>query len=529
MAPRRPLVTSQMWPLEPEERRQAGRRPFECELPGTPEEFAAMVDQGRRRGWPEVVRAGLYGLLRHAAEPAGRDPRAQLQALMDASEHDGDPDMLALALAWRAWLAVAAGLDTGAVPEDDLARAVVILETEDGNPVVRATAHFRLAFSFLSRCLWELADEQFASAELMVDAVDPLAKDPLLHRAALAYDRALVQLDWGCAVREVAGPAGARHRRETQEVLIAAADCVDMPSAWRRDVRLAGLVLDVVAGAARTLEVRAHLDDIERTGQDQAWAGYLHLALALCPEVIGLGMAAEEADRAIATIDAKESPAPYNLALYQATVLEAAAGGRRTAGLRSAEELATQRERGRQTSLAAMRTAIASERLRKERDVLAHHAYVDPLTGLENRRGFDRRIAALRTAGVEQVAVLLFDVDDFKRVNDSLGHPAGDTVLRRIADILTANVRSGDFAARLGGDEFVLLLAGSGGSATKRGDAIAAEINAQVWRDLGADLQVSVSVGVATGHPSAIDALGQQADVALYRAKAGRDQLTSSY
>jgi diguanylate cyclase (GGDEF)-like protein len=514
--------------MEPEERREAARRAFECDLPGTPQEFAALVAEGERCHWPEVVRAGMYGLLRHAAEPAGADPSAEVERLIARAEMDEDLDTLALALAWRGFLGATRLRGTTSVVDEDLARSAVMLGSSEGNPVVKATAHFRLAFSYMHRNLWELADEQFASAEVMVDAVDPLAKDPLLHRAALAYDRVMVQLDWGCALRSVGGPDAARTRREVQEALVAAADCVDMPPAWREDVRIARLLLDIVAGARRSEEVQDQLAYIARTGDMQMWEGHLHLALALSPDELGLTAAEREAGLAIEMIDAEESRAVYDLALHQATVLEAAVTGGRTAGLRSAEELAAQREVSRQRSVAAMRAAIAAVRLRNERDLLARHAYVDPLTGLENRRGFDRHVAGLQECGVEQVAMLVFDVDHFKRVNDTLGHAAGDTVLRRVADVLTANVRSGDFAARFGGDEFVLVLSHSTHqAAVRRSEAIAAEIADQTWRDIGPQLSVSVSAGVATGHPGSINLLGHQADMALYQAKSQRADLAT--
>ena len=82
----------------------------------------------------------------------------------------------------------------------------------------------------------------------------------------------------------------------------------------------------------------------------------------------------------------------------------------------------------------------------------------DALTGLSNRRGFSSRLADALARDPRQVAVLCLDLDDFKAVNDSLGHPAGDAVLVTIAQRLRANVRSRDTVARLGGDEFAVLM-----------------------------------------------------------------------
>ncbi|HTW10946.1 MAG TPA: GGDEF domain-containing protein [Acidimicrobiales bacterium] len=503
-------------------RREAARRPFECQLPGTPGEFAAMVAEGERRGWPDVVRSGLYGLVRHAAEGPDGDPSAAIQALIDRARCDGDMAMFALALAWRAWVAITAGGDIDASADDDLAKAAVILEDPDGDPVIKATAHFRVAFSYLQRRLWELADEQFAAAEAMVDAVDPLTQDPLLHRAALAYDRVLVQLDWACALLEFGDMEGVKTRYKVQAAALASTEDMEMPAEWREDCELAALVLELLAGFAplsRAAECLSELSEQKKA----VWQGFLYLAQALHAEVIGLGAATAAAERAVASIDANENPAVYDLAVHQATVLEAKVAGKRTAGLRSAEALAGQREKGRQASLTGMQAMLASERLRNERDQLARHAYHDPLTGLANRRGFDRHVASLQGSGVGQVAVLLFDIDHFKPVNDRFGHQAGDTVLRRVGEVLTASVRAGDFAARIGGDEFALLLANSTAvAAAKRAEAIAQEVATQNWRDIDGELTVSISAGVAAGEPRAIDTLSRQADASLYEAKASR-------
>lgn len=508
-------------------RRDLARRPFECELPGTEAEFAAMVQQGKEQGWPEVVLAGLYGLLRHAAEPPGGDPRVAVRSLLEQARSDGDLDMTALALAWRAWTAVATGGATDGLADEDLARALVILEQPGGDPVKRATAHFRVAFCLWHRQLWELADEQLASAEAMVDAVDPAGADPLLHRAALALDRALIQLDWACALREV-GAEGAERCRDEQARVVKASARIVMPEDWRLHIELAALLLDVVAGSDRSEEVRAWLaKPIE--GPLAEWEGHLHLAASLAASLAGRTAAGDaavrEAELAVASMEAggaTDSPA-YSLALHHAAVLEAAALGRKTAGLRHAEALAAQRASDRRASLAATRAVIASQRLRSERDTLALQAHADPLTGLGNRRGVERHVASLRAQRVEEVALVLLDVDHFKPVNDCFGHLAGDSVLKRLSDVMTGNVRSGDFAARLGGDEFLLLLAGSSmAAATRRAEAISREIAEQRWPDIDPGLRVTASFGVAVGRPSDVDALNRQADLALYRAKASR-------
>jgi diguanylate cyclase (GGDEF)-like protein len=520
------VVTTDLGLEESDLRLEAARRAFECELPGTPQEFVERYAEAESQGWAEVSRASLYGILRHAAEGGG-DPHPAIEELRERAEVDGDDDTLALALAWRGFCWI---MDHDprlmAAADDDLARAAVMLETPGGNPVIRATTHFRLAFSFLQRRLWELADEQYAAAEVMVDAVDPYVKDPLLHRAALAFNRVMVQLDWASALREAGDLQGVQARRKAQVDAIAAAECHDMPEGWRQDIAIAALVLDAMAGAPRVADLETALAE---QGPEGEWSGALHLALSLLPDHIGVEAAAKAAEAAIEGIDAADMPAEHDLALHQATVLEAARAGVRTAGLRSAEALISQRNNSRVATLTAMRSLIAAERLRSEHDTLARHAYLDHLTGLANRRSFDRHVGNLQAGGADQVAMLLFDVDHFKLVNDRYGHAAGDAVLRRLSDVLTANVRSGDFAARFGGDEFVLLLGDSGQpSARRRSEAIAAEIAAQDWSEIDPNLHVTVSVGVASGHPAQLDALTARADTALYEAKAGRTPLGHS-
>jgi diguanylate cyclase (GGDEF)-like protein len=480
-----------------------------------------MVEEGERRQWPEVVRSGLYGLLRHAAE-GGSEADEEVRRLLERASADGDDDMVALALAWRAWVAIVKRGEMGGQADEDLARAAVMLEGAGGDPVVRTAAHFRVGFSFWHRRLWELADEQFAACEAMVDAVDPFSKDPFLHRAALALDRVMVQVDLALVQRELGDLDSVRRRRRVQAELIATCEGLDMPSAWREHISIAALVVDVLAGRQRLKDVEEAISRLEGNENLAEWEAHLYLAKALCtPE---LGPATALAEHAVEVLQRGGSQDPvYFMALRQTVELEARVAGKKTAGLRLAEAVALEREHSRLASLAGMRATLASERMRAERETLLRHAYSDPLTGLANRRGFERHVEQLIAAGVKEGALLLFDLDDLKPLNDRFGHSAGDFVLCRLADVLTASVRLGDFAARIGGDEFVLLLAGADfEAAAKRSEEVAHKVAALSWDEVEPRLEVSVSAGVSAGPLSQIVSLTREADTALYRAKSAR-------
>lgn len=165
---------------------------------------------------------------------------------------------------------------------------------------------------------------------------------------------------------------------------------------------------------------------------------------------------------------------------------------------------------------------------------LAALAVTDTLTGLPNRRGFQERatpalLAARRRGGV--AALLTFDLDRFKAINDGFGHAAGDAVLHGVAVALAGTLRAGDVPARFGGEEFVALLPDTTLPAAREvAERLRAAISATVPHPAGPGAEVTVSIGVAPvggGEPElALLAALAAADAALYRAKhAGRDRV----
>ncbi len=166
-----------------------------------------------------------------------------------------------------------------------------------------------------------------------------------------------------------------------------------------------------------------------------------------------------------------------------------------------------------------------SSRMMRVNKKVSDLAQTDPVTSLANRRAFVDRlrtaIAACRR-GAKPIAVLYFDLDHFKDVNDTLGHPIGDELLRQVAARIKRVVRANDVFARFGGDEFAILQS----DISDHGDAgtLAAKIGqliAQPYAIEGNEIHVSASIGIAiyssdAGRP---DEMMIQADLALYRAK----------
>ena len=155
-----------------------------------------------------------------------------------------------------------------------------------------------------------------------------------------------------------------------------------------------------------------------------------------------------------------------------------------------------------------------------------HLAFHDCLTGLPNRALFEDRLDIAAARREANVTVLLLDLDRFKLVNDTLGHPAGDTLIREFGERLRSLVRECDTIARLGGDEFAILIEDACLADVRR---LATRIVHDIRRPFelsGTQVHVGVSIGIAASASVAADPLElvRRADIALYEAKdSGRD------
>ncbi len=158
---------------------------------------------------------------------------------------------------------------------------------------------------------------------------------------------------------------------------------------------------------------------------------------------------------------------------------------------------------------------------------MEERATTDGLTGLTNHRAFRERLAqmhALAERQGQQFAVILTDIDHFKKVNDTYGHPVGDAVLKRVAAVFAGRARKVDVVARYGGEEFVLILPDTDGEGAELfANKLREEVAAQIMTSDQGPFQVTISMGVAEypqdcREPSE---LIERADQALYRCKRG--------
>jgi diguanylate cyclase (GGDEF)-like protein len=180
----------------------------------------------------------------------------------------------------------------------------------------------------------------------------------------------------------------------------------------------------------------------------------------------------------------------------------------------------------------AMNSAMLEDDLHAATSQIEHLAHTDALTGVANRRGMEllgMDVLSRSFAEGKPAAVLMLDLDWFKRVNDSLGHAAGDELLRCVAGLCVRSLRREDVFARYGGEEFVVV---APRTSEREARALAERIRAAVSQERFAPLKgagMTVSIGVACARAGSLDDLLRCADEALYAAKqAGRDRVVLS-
>jgi diguanylate cyclase len=218
-----------------------------------------------------------------------------------------------------------------------------------------------------------------------------------------------------------------------------------------------------------------------------------------------------------------------SLQLIVGRALESVDASVREFRARAEERLLEQTSR---TDFMRTRVAALEQEARELHDKLAlerDRARIDPLTGVANRKAFDERIAqeiARRKHTDASVILLVWDIDNFKSINDSYGHRAGDRVLQSVAQCLAVGVRSTDFVARIGGEEFAMVMIGpTMDTALGMANELRAAVEGLRFHSRGKPITVTASCGITEiKEREAAAAAFDRADAALYSAKhAGRN------
>jgi diguanylate cyclase (GGDEF)-like protein len=482
------------------------------------------------------VEAGPAGLhfVRAVAFFAVNDYRSALAAsnlMLAAADREGDAGWRSIALSFRAGQHIFLGekelaeYSIDAVLRD-LVAAEAALAAGVADPSLGSNAHIGIGNNYDLLRLYELAEPHYAAAyELSCQVVDPDSAVPAICQANLAA----VHLEWALELYRVGEVAEAeKHSLIAESHALQVGRLATTSTTYWRD--LAGLYAgcaradgDNPAGAAA--QIRHFGDRIRACERMDVWlAAMPFLAVALDRS----GRRAEAlavVEDALANLPGHGSWLNAAALTHTHAVLLAKTGSpAECAALRYGDELAAALWRQRQRTLHTAETLRSYEQLRAEHQRVSLSAETDPLTGLANRRAFDRALARHADGADDGLtAVLVIDLDKLKALNDTLGHAAGDRALQAVAGMLAHHIRDGDLLARTGGDEFCALLDGSGSDA-------AAEVGRRIVdaaREL--DLGLSLSVGIAAGPSMAVRSTVELADRAMYQAKtAGGDQSRTS-
>lgn len=161
----------------------------------------------------------------------------------------------------------------------------------------------------------------------------------------------------------------------------------------------------------------------------------------------------------------------------------------------------------------------------QSKEKLTYEATHDKLTGLYNRRGYDFLV---ENVDLETSALLLFDIDNFKSINDTYGHDAGDRILTRVSDTIFGNFRAQDYICRIGGDEMAVIMVHTDTSLASLIESKVKKINKTLSEKDGQDPSVQVSCGVAFGESGInSETIFKRADTCLYEVKDGAKEMIS--
>ncbi|MEE8600189.1 sensor domain-containing diguanylate cyclase [Euzebya tangerina] len=389
----------------------------------------------------------------------------------------------------------------------DVAAGAALLRSDTSPVLDRAAGFFTLGAALDSARLWELAEESYAECEALLSTFrgfDPLRRFLCHNRAEVVLMRALALAEAGRITASVDA------MRDNDEIIEAGLANVDVPFSVSRIRALLAVARRLTDQPVDQAEVQALVTELRRHADEPV----TELVLQLLP------------------FDPDDPPPPPTTheSLFHTTGLLLYAQGLGEA--RAAPDLVIEAHRAHAVALAdhswrsrrsvveGVAASITSYHTSEDRERLARQVVTDPLTGLGNRRALD---AMLEEQAGRQMVILVLDLDNFKQINDTYGHQAGDAVLIRYGDILRDVVetwtRSDEaLIVRLGGDEFIVLF--PGGSLERGRDlvrAIEEELASQDWSEQTPGSTPGTSIGMASG-PAGSDLLAQ-ADRGLYDEK----------
>jgi diguanylate cyclase (GGDEF)-like protein len=506
-----------------------------------PARLAAAGSRAAANGWDDVL-VVLDFARSLAAQHAGGDGSEAVRAMMERAAALGDPALFALARAAQAHrLTRGRRRVTGAESvAAQLVQAAALLDGADSLVVHRVAALIEVATVAHELGFWELAAELYETARTS-DADARWARTAHRQRRVLAFNRIEMALDWASAHIQVndwaaAGDRAAAALRDYRDEVDP-----DWPAPWVAEHRAHLRLLAAIAGSGPVPSPSATASSGAAPLASTtaiAGSGPVPLASTAATDVLDrairaarAGDDARAAGLAATVVDRLGAGVPGNTQLL---TLHFAARhpGTPALAIRYAEELAALRWNNRIDRLAGIRAAITVEHARREHEQTRRQLLLDELTGLANRRGYHTYLDnAAETGGGGGFAVMMIDVDHFKKVNDTFGHDIGDAVLVRLGEILAAHVRPSDLAARLGGDEFLLIVADVTAEVTgQRAQALVDAVREEPWNRLAAGMSVSISVGAHHGGHQELPTLLTGADRHLYQAKTGgRGRLAGSF